>query len=252
MWVNAEHKIYSCSNSELELIVSKLREEIESYGLQVFQVHGPWRYPPMDAEEDVRAENFRKIKRAIYATMLLGAEYLVVHPLMPYGIDREPDPRFTWDINVEFWSRVAEAAGEYGVVICLENLPYAHFSVASPAQVLNVVKAVNSPNLKVCLDTGHSSAIGFSPAEAVVELGKEYLAVLHVHDNNGRQDEHKMPYTGATDWDAFSDALQRIGYEGSLSLETKPMNKLMNLPNADLCEYFEKGLANIAKNIARR
>ncbi len=252
MWVDVNHEVYTYSDKELEDKVKALRSEIEDAGLLVFQVHGPWKYPPADADAGVRDESFKKIKTAIRATKLLGAEYMVVHPLMPYGIDNDPDPEFTRDINLEYWKRAAEEGAKQGVIICLENVPYSKISVATPEQVLGIVKAVNSPYFKVCLDTGHCSAIGGSPAEAVRLLGREYLAVLHVHDNNGRQDEHKMPYSGATDWKDFSEALSEIGYEGSLSLETKPMHKLMNLPTEALREHFEKGLADIARHIARR
>ncbi len=252
MWVNIDNEIYEYDDAEFEKKVKELRDEISGAGIEIFQIHGPWRYPPMDADEDVRRDNFQKSVRAIGAAKLLRTGYMVVHPLMPYGIKEDLDKEYTFNLNVEYFSRLAKVGEEAGVVICLENVPYANISVATPAQILSVVKAVNSPYFKVCLDTGHYSAIGGSPAEAVRMLGKEYLAVLHVHDNNGRQDEHKMPYSGATDWEAFSEALCEIGYEGSVSLETKPMRKLMNLPTEELIEYFEKGLADIAKHIARK
>ncbi|MBR7063270.1 MAG: sugar phosphate isomerase/epimerase, partial [Clostridia bacterium] len=50
--------------------------------------------------------------------------------------------------------------------------------------------------------------------------GRDYLRVLHVHDNNGVGDFHWLPETGVIDWDNFSRALRDIGFTGVFSLET--------------------------------
>jgi sugar phosphate isomerase/epimerase len=52
-----------------------------------------------------------------------------------------------------------------------------------------------------------------------VRLLGSYLAVLHVHDNDGERDRHWLPGLGIVDWEAFMHALVEIGFEGTLSLE---------------------------------
>ena len=51
------------------------------------------------------------------------------------------------------------------------------------------------------------------------------LRTLHVHDNDGNQDLHWVPFTGVVDWDDFSKALQEIGFDSCLSIETSPPKK---------------------------
>jgi sugar phosphate isomerase/epimerase len=79
-------------------------------------------------------------------------------------------------------------------------------------------------------------------------IGKEYLAVLHVHDNNGRSDLHWNPYTGVIDWDDFSAALREIDFAGTVSLETAVPGRIPQ----DIREPFEQGLFRMAQRIAGR
>ena len=87
---------------------------------------------------------------------------------------------------------------------------------------LDFVRKINSPWLRICLDTGHCAVFGIQPADAVRMLGKDMLKTLHVHDNDGVQDRHWIPFTGVIDWVDFRHALQEIGFDGCLSIETAP------------------------------
>ena len=107
---------------------------------------------------------------------------------------------------------------------------------------------INHPLFKICLDTGHCAVFGESPADAVRLIGKEYLRVLHVHDNDGKNDRHWLPYNGVIDWADFSLALAEIGYEGTLSLETRAPARIP----ADILEPQEIALFHMGKKLANR
>ena len=54
----------------------------------------------------------------------------------------------------------------------------------------------------------------------LLELG-ENLVALHIHDNDGREDQHNAPYVGGIlQWDRFIRGLKNSGYKGNLSFET--------------------------------
>ena len=162
---------------------------------------------------------------------------------MPYGGGENPDPERFMELNREFFSRLLEKAKACGTVIALENMPFKKLILSTPAEVLNFVKEFDSPLFRVCLDTGHASVFGIPAGESVRLIGKEYLACLHVHDNDGAGDFHWLPYRGVTDWTDFSRALHEIGYDGALSLETDVSRKL---PPAVRFEW-EKALAATAR-----
>lgn len=146
---------------------------------------------------------------------------------MPFTINDEGHEQETYTINLEFFGRLCKVAEEHDVVINFENMPMRHFSLASTEAVMKFVKEIDSDYFRVCLDTGHSSAIGNSAADDVRLLGKDYLYSLHIHDNNGRSDYHWHPFAGVVDWNDFCVALREIEYDGVLNLE---VGRQKNLP----------------------
>lgn len=241
--------IYSLDDNQFEEFLKKEKELADRAGIEVSQVHGPWRYPPRDLSEEDRAERLEKMKKSIKAASLLGCKFWVVHPIMPYTTAdlKQNKAQETWEMNLQFMKELLKTAKEYDVVICLENMPMLNFSISTPTQIVKFVNEINDDNFKVCLDTGHVAVFeGLSPAAAVREIGDK-LRVLHVHDNHGTDDDHLAPYSGIIDWEAFSKALKEVGFEGVISLETLPDGSL------DDAEY-EKAcikLGDIAMKLAK-
>ena len=241
-----ETPIYQASEQEFEHQLRVLRTKTESLGLSIAQTHGPWRYPPHDYSREQRAERFEKMAKAIRATALIGCHYMVIHPLMPFGPDQDPEPDTTFSINLDFMGKLSEVGRQNNVVICLENMPMTQLSLSRPIEIFKFVQKLNTPWLRICLDTGHAAVFGESPAEAVRLFGKEYLKVLHVHDNEGHHDFHWIPYCGVINWPDFQKALHEINFDGVLSLETIGSSKIP----LELREDFDRGLVKIARHLA--
>lgn len=247
-FADTETELFRVSEAEFERTLRAQRAAIEEAGIEITQTHGPWRWPPQDFTEEDRAERFEKMAKSIRGTAILGCRNFVIHPIMPFGDNQDPEPERLWDMNLAFMSRLVEVGRSCDVVVNFENMPMTALSISRPEAILRFVKMVDSPFFKVCLDTGHCAVFGDSPAQAVRLLGKEYLATLHIHDNNGHNDLHWNPYTGVIDWDDFSAALREIGFEGAVSLETAAPG---HIPQ-DIREPFEQGLFCMARRIAGR
>lgn len=243
----AHPELFECTDAEFDARVLEDAAALAAAGIEVYQTHGPWRYPPRDSTEEDRDERFRVMSRALRGTRLLGCRYMVIHPFMPFGTGDDGDIDEYFRINEEMYRRLCAVAEQENVIICLENMPMPRLPLATPEQILDFVKKIDSPWLRVCLDTGHSAVCGVPAGEAVRLLGNEYLRVLHVHDNNGKSDQHLLPYSGVTDWKDFGQALKDIGYAGSLSLECSVAR---NLPES-IKEYHQLGLVMIAREIIR-
>ena len=52
-----------------------------------------------------------------------------------------------------------------------------------------------------------------------IETVSGHLWTTHVHDNDGRKDDHRVPFAGRIDWDAAIMETQKIGYDGVLMFE---------------------------------
>ncbi len=238
---------YTSTEEELKAMMQKEAARTKEAGFEIFQVHGPW--PVDDTTEEGRAKNLQDMKTCIRATAALGCKYMVVHPLMPYSWGTEDDPAFAREVNVKHYKALSLYAEEYGVVVCLENMPVNHHSLASVASIVEFVKMIDSPALGICLDTGHA-AITHEAAGAAVRLCGDLLKVLHIHDNDGQRDSHTPPFFlsgvyNTTDWEDFKKALHDIDYHGVVSLECyphylapAPIRRTLLLAMRDAALYF--------------
>lgn len=245
---DTDKPLFQLSPADFEQELKRQRREIEALGLSVNQTHGPWRYPIQDATAADRQERFDKMTRSLLGTALLGCRNMIIHPIMPFGDEDGLHADEAWKMNLEFMGRLTEVARQHGVTLCLENMPFRFQNISTPMAVRKLAEQINSPDFRVCLDTGHAMVMGIQPALAVRQLGAEYLRTLHVHDNNGERDSHWLPYTGKVDWEAFASALQEIGYQGAISLETAIP---ATIPE-ELAPLQQQSLVQMAKRLAGR
>ena len=247
---NTEAMPYTLSRTEAEEFLIREREMARAAGITVWQVHGPWRFPPQDFTPEDRAERMEKMKWALWACSILECKNYVIHPLMPYGMDDLGGEyeKETWNINLAFMRELVAEAKKYGITVCLENMPMPRFSIATPEAILRFVREIDDENFRICLDTGHVAVYrkNLDLTEETRRLGK-YIRVLHVHDNFLGHDMHLSPYSGITDWPAFAEALRDIGFEGVFSLECGAPGKLPDT----LFEKAARLYADIAAEIVR-
>lgn len=224
-----ETPFYTTTEEELKELIGGIRAQIEDAGLQVWQVHGPWCWPPVkDTTPEGRVVRAGEMKRSILIASLLGCKYWVVHPIMPFGIRDIPEQKEeeTRSINKEFMSGLLAYAKQLDVTICLENMPMRNFSMGRPEHILEFVRQMDDDHFKICLDTGHVSYFPDLLLEEETRVLAGQIRALHVHDNGGEKDEHLYPGRGIIHWEAFGKALKDIGFDGVLSLETAPADGL--------------------------
>ena len=247
-FVNVETDFFNLPLSEFEEELKKQRAFIENSGLSVSQAHAPWRHPVQDATPEGRAFWTEAMKKSIFGTHVLGCHRFVVHPLMPY-YDTAEGADEVWALNEVFVTELADYAAQYGVTVCVENLPFPKYPLTTVEQVCTLVDKVNKSNLKVCLDVGHAAIFYGADVGAAVRYIGNRLKAVHVHDNMGEQDEHLIPGDGIVDFDGFCSALKEIGFSGVISLETSAKNT--GRPEAEW-DSRERRLAAIAKVFAEK
>lgn len=103
-------------------------------------------------------------------------------------------------------------AGDAGVSVAVE------FPAAWSAQsIVDLIEAMEAPAMGVCLDLGHAHLNEGAPE--MIEQLAGYTRTIHVHDNLGRTDEHRLPFAGAIDWPAILMELEKTGYSGAMTIE---------------------------------
>ena len=217
---NTETHYYEAREEDFLEEMIKIKKTLAKNGISVNQIHGPWRFPK-DSTEDDRAERFGKMTKAMVMAKHLGAKYMAVHPLMPFGITGE-NPEEVYNINKRYFEALCKVGAGLGVTVCLENTPVPVFALSRCEDILRLVKEINSPYLKMCFDTGHSNILSEPIGETVRLIGRDFLKILHCHDNDGENDSHLPPYEGTVDWAEFCEGLYDIGFDGVINLETEP------------------------------
>ena len=250
-FADTESIFYSEKEEKFMSMLYEIKNKLKTNGLFVNQIHGPWSWPVNDSTEDDRAERFGKMAKALVIAKHLGAKYMAIHPLMPFGNDSMEKSEEVYNINVKYYSALANVAKNLGVIICLENLPFEKFPISSTEDVIKLIDIINHPNVKMCFDTGHAHILGESLGDSIRLIGRDRLKILHVHDNPGH-DAHLPPYEGTIDWSDVAEGLFDIGYDGIFSLETSPIisnDSELEIGEREL-EEKELELARIAQLIA--
>ena len=155
--------------------------------------------------------------RALEAAALLGARYIVVHPIHEINGQIITDDAEFIRINVEATLPLLPIAEKLGLTILSENILWG--SSIYPRNIVELVKAVDSPYFGWCFDPGHANFYGITPS-VLRELDVVPLS-LHIQDTHGpgSGDEHLLPGDGSIDWKEFLHILHDIGYKGELVLE---------------------------------
>jgi sugar phosphate isomerase/epimerase len=80
-----------------------------------------------------------------------------------------------------------------------------------------ILSHVDSPRAGFCYDSGHHNCR--TPNEDLLSQYGSRLMALHLHDNDGSDDQHRLPFDGTTDWSATMRRIAQSGYKGALALE---------------------------------
>jgi sugar phosphate isomerase/epimerase len=134
----------------------------------------------------------------------LGARLLVVHPSR-FGMEDETP------MDVPAVRRLCAQARDLGVTLALENVPS---GLPTLQHALDAVgRDPEATGLGICLDTGHanlSATADAIPPVRFVEALRDVIVQVHVHDNNGRDDQHLPPGDGTLDWPPLLEALRTL------------------------------------------
>lgn len=148
------------------------------------------------------------INRAEFAARL-GADILVMH--LPVRNIESKDSAIPDSIAI--LKALRPACGDLGVRLAVENLPWPSHTYAFFEALFD---EFDEDYLGFCYDSGHAILTG--QADLVVRYGDRLIAT-HLHDNDGSDDQHRLPGKGKADWPMIVNAIKQAGYSGTVNLE---------------------------------
>ena len=135
----------------------------------------------------VRKTAAYRYRQAIALAKEYGAKKVIIHGGF---YEKLYFPEWFTEQSILFWKDFLKE--DPGVDIVLENV-----LEPGPELLTQIVKAVDHPKLKLCLDVGHVNAYSKIPLLDWLEDCAPYLSHFHLHNNDGTRDTHS-PLTEGT------------------------------------------------------
>lgn len=166
----------------------------------------------------IRANGKQYLIESIDVTHALGGGNLVgpIYSAVGRTWQQTPSERaHDLDVLVATLRELAVYAGDKGVTLCLEPLNRFETSFVNLAtQACEIVDRVDHPNLGVLLDTFHMNVEEKNLGTAIRTTGKR-LKHFHACEN-----DRGAPGSGHVPWQSVAQALQEIGYDGPVVIES--------------------------------
>ena len=148
------------------------------------------------------------------------------------------------------------AAEKNKCVIALENL----FLPPTCADFLTpIVEKYNSPYLGMCYDSGHALLVEHQEGKVSDDIAEwirigwdddtvvfqddqldrmlNQVVTTHLHDNNGKNDQHLAPGDGVADWDSIVERLKRA--PRLMTLQSELIGRLAVAPAKEIVEWYK-------------
>ena len=225
-WCHHWNTDFLYADSEIEQIGRWLKE----YGLVLNDVHGSegdekfW-YSP---HEYARLAGVELVKNRIDFTARLGGDAVVMH-VYPDTVDPVLS-QYNRQIMTQLCKTLDELAPyarSRGVCIAIENL--IDFAGVRSGVISAEAAADNFDRIEelfarypadflgLCYDSGHAH-LGYDRMERL-DAVKDRLSVLHLHDNDGTGDDHRLPFQDTIRWDRLAQLIADSPYDKPLSFE---------------------------------
>ena len=228
--VTKEESVYTKGADAVCEYYRSVREYADKIGLKINQTHGRLSGFGITPERDV--DFIKNSEYDILASNILGAKYCVVHtPAITHVGDGLTDDEL-FGISDRLFSSILPFAKKYGIKIAAEthgdSRKYGKMEFFG--HVENLVKCIERIEenfdgkgyMVICVDTGHTNLTvkyGLPTVEEAIRIMGSRIEVLHLHDNSGMRDEHKIVGTGTINFEEVFKALKEVGYSGYYNLE---------------------------------
>lgn len=206
-------EILSEGEDRLDRLGDRLTRGRDSYDLR-FQIHAPLSDVNIGSvHEPMREAAMVEIRNTISNCRKLDIELMTLHPGFVQGIaflDRPKALERTRGSVLE----LEGFARDNAVSIALENMPSnINATCTNPDELLKVLEGTD---LGICFDVGHANTTG--NIDSFMRLADRFINV-HLHNNDGRWDEHKVIDDGSADIQKVVSALRK-SYKGNYVIES--------------------------------
>ena len=200
--------------------LQRLRIALDDCGISLHTLHVP--DPLIIAmsalDEQGRKAAVARTQEIAHVFSQLGGRILVTHRGGSLADETERPLQFA--AGQDSIAQLGAFCRDLGIPLAVENsLPTSLRLGDTVAEVVSLVEGIGAPIIGYCLDTSHAN-IGEDPVSALDLVGRNLLTT-HISDNDGKSDQHALPFEGTVDWPAFMAALKATGYDSVFMMEVR-------------------------------
>lgn len=215
---------YAEFSSWVDKDMDRVKDICGELGLKIASFSGDKDYSLVISEE--RQGFLDYLGESLEAAKKLDVKHLVIHSnginefgkVMTTGEDRSDTAKITAAlVTLQKAAPMAEAAGVTLVLEGVNNISMKGMYMTTATQTGELVKAVNSPFVKILYDTWHMQQMEGNMM-TMLNRYKDVLGYLHIGDVPERHE----PGTGEINWSRFKAEIEKIGYDGIWGFELDP------------------------------
>jgi len=199
-----------------EKVAKQIKERSESTDLLLI-THTPWYLPTCSVIPEVQDAVFKVISKGILFAEKINSDRITVHP----GFREMPAPALdkNYEALINILRKIVKFGKEHNVKVGLENLDKNDYTMCFEVQdLLRVAECVDG--LNVTFDIGHAFTVE-SPIDYYKKV-KDFVIDVHVHDNDGKTDQHRCIGEGRIDFKSLLREFKASDYCGPFILELFP------------------------------
>jgi len=198
-WCHQWDTDFLYSKSEVDQIAVWL-DELELQKLDIHASHGVekrW----ASLREYERLAGIELVENRIAMAARLNSNVIILH--LPRLVPEAPGGDPLWTAVRRSLDALAPFARSHGVRIALENLDPPNFVYTTLFR-----SEYGSDFLGLCYDAGHGNLSGIGLDQ--LEILKDRLISVHLHDNDGTGDHHNLLYSGTVDWARLAKIMAEV------------------------------------------
>ena len=216
-------EFWNWNNKDLDGI----KQAISKYNIHPKTFQGSMNGVMVDKND--KAVYIEDVKRSLNVAKELGAKTLFcMSDIMQEDRSVKPHPRVisadeATQSSIDVLKALAPFAEEAGITLICEPLntlvDHKGYSLCNTKTGVEIVKGVNSPNVKLLYDAYHMQIMEGNIIDTICE-NVQYFGHFHIADVPGRH----QPGTGEMNYVNIIRALKKAGYSGAVGFEFGPVN----------------------------
>jgi sugar phosphate isomerase/epimerase len=207
-------EIISEGEHYLPLIMRRLEAVAPSYDIK-FSIHAPISDVNIAAlSERIREAATLEIIASMEHAIALNADTITFHPGFMSMVVPNQEAKAIEKAKRSIRT-IDRLMKEFGITAAMENMPSIKFMIGMTAK--EMFEMVDGTDMKICFDIGHANTV--NQIDEMIDLLGDRIKNIHIHDNNGKNDDHMTIGDGQID---FTKVLKKLSnYKGRYIIESR-------------------------------